>query len=177
METSKRSKNVPVSPIPFPIDPNSVLSCPHISFSIGRENFSPAVLSFVSYRRFVSSRFVFTSPRIFSLLPFFFNLPVHYQVKRKRGASENLFSLTIFTQPFALQLDVASAWHYFSRLSDVIFHRLPHTLNVTPNRLIFRSRAGFSPRFSRYLHSHLLFWCDLYASVLERRTKLKENAS
>lgn len=52
METSKRSKNVPVSPIPFPIDPNSVLSCPHISFSIGRENFSPAVLSFVSYRRY-----------------------------------------------------------------------------------------------------------------------------
>lgn len=176
METSKRSKNVPVSPIPFPIDPNSVLSCPHISFSIGRENFSPAVLSFVSYRRY-HRRVLFLLRLVSFLFSLFFNLPVHYQVKRKRGASENLFSLTIFTQPFALQLDVASAWHYFSRLSDVIFHRLPHTLNVTPNRLIFRSRAGFSPRFSRYLHSHLLFWCDLYASVLERRTKLKENAS
>ena len=51
METSKNDKNVPVLPIPFPIDPNSgLLFCPHISsIPIGRENFSPPILSFVSH--------------------------------------------------------------------------------------------------------------------------------
>lgn len=68
----------------------------------------------------------------------------------QRRASRNFFPLTIFPILVLLvlpplldgaRLDVASAWHYFARLSHVIFH--PFTLNVTPNRLIFRSRAGF----------------------------------
>lgn len=81
METSKNDKNVPVLPIPFPIDPNSgLLFCPHISsIPIGRENFSPPILSFVSHTTTIillpvlpSSPplcFVFVSSCIFSSSP------------------------------------------------------------------------------------------------------------
>lgn len=80
--------------------------------------------------------------------PFFFKSIRTLCVQRR--ASRNFFPLTIFPILVLLvlpplldgaRLDVASAWHYFARLSHVIFH--PFTLNVTPNRLIFRSRAGF----------------------------------
>lgn len=183
METSKNDKNVPVLPIPFPIDPNSgLLFCPHISsIPIGRENFSPPILSFVSHTTTIILLsillppllcFVFVSSCIFSLSSFslffhlafslslhpsssslFFQIYPHVVCTQRwiqRRASRNFFPLTIFPILVLLvlpplldgaRLDVASAWHYFARLSHVIFH--PFTLNVTPNRLIFRSRAGF----------------------------------
>lgn len=125
METSKNDKNVPVLPIPFPIDPNSgLLFCPHISsIPIGRENFSPPILSFVSHTttiillpllRYVLFLFrlafslsppsLFFFRLAFSLSPPFFLLPffqiyphvVCTQRWIQRRASRNFFPLTIF---------------------------------------------------------------------------------
>ena len=193
METSKNDKNVPVLPIPFPIDPNSgLLFCPHISsIPIGRENFSPPILSFVSHTttiillpllrcvlflfRLAFSlsppslfffRLAFSLSPPFFLLPFFQIYPHVVCTQRwiQRRASRNFFPLTIFPILVLLvlpplldgaRLDVASAWHYFARLSHIIFH--PFTLNVTPNRLIFRSRAGFL-----FFFFFLLFLRDIY---------------
>lgn len=208
METSKNDKNVPVLPIPFPIDPNSgLLFCPHISsIPIGRENFSPPILSFVSHTTTIillpvlpSSppvvfcfcfvlHFLFLTPSpsllffvlhflsLHPLLPpyFFSNLSarcvyVGYNAEHRETffllQSSPSLSSSSSCPPLldGARLDVASAWHYFARLSHVIFH--PFTLNVTPNRLIFRSRAGFFfflffPPARYLLHPHSLWFVD-----------------
>lgn len=208
METSKNDKNVPVLPIPFPIDPNSgLLFCPHISsIPIGRENFSPPILSFVSHTTtiillpilpssppvvfcfcFVLHFLSLTPPpsllffvlhflSLHPLLPpyFFSNLSarcvyVGYNAEHRETffllQSSPSLSSSSSCPPLldGARLDVASAWHYFARLSHVIFH--PFTLNVTPNRLIFRSRAGFFfflffPPARYLLRPHSLWFVD-----------------
>lgn len=201
METSKNDKNVPVLPIPFPIDPNSgLLFCPHISsIPIGRENFSPPILSFVSHTttiillpllrcvlflfRLAFSlsppslfffRLAFSLSPPFFLLPFFQIYPHVVCTQRwiQRRASRNFFPLTIFPILVLLvlpplldgaRLDVASAWHYFARLSHIIFH--PFTLNVTPNRLIFRSRAGFLFFFFFFLFLRDIYYARTFHSL------------
>lgn len=120
---------------------------------------SPVVFCFCFVLHFLSLpplSFFFVSHSL-SLHPssssLFFQIYPHVVCTQRwiqRRASRNFFPLTIFPILVLLvlpplldgaRLDVASAWHYFARLSHVIFH--PFTLNVTPNRLIFRSRAGF----------------------------------
>ena len=131
--------------------------CPCIFLPIGRGNFSPVVLSFVSYHRYhrrVSFLFRLVSFSFSFFLSFFFQ--IHPYAARYNANAEHRehpsfslsLSLTIFTHPFASQLDVTSAWHYFPRLSDVIFHRSPRTLNVTPESCWYSGHVpDFSPDF------------------------------
>lgn len=133
METSKNDKNVPVLPIPFPIDPNSgLLFCPHISsIPIGRENFSPPILSFVSHTTTIILLsillppllcFVFVSSCIFSLSSFslFFHLAFSLSL---HPSSSSLF--------FQIYPHVVCTTQSIEKLFSS--HNLPHPCSPRPS--------------------------------------------
>lgn len=154
METSKNDKNVPVLPIPFPIDPNSgLLFCPHISsIPIGRENFSPPILSFVSHTttiillpllrcvlflfRLAFSlsppslfffRLAFSLSPPFFLLPFFSNLSARcvYTTLDTTQSIEKLFSSHNLPHPCSPRPSPTPRWRAARcRISVTLFRAL-----------------------------------------------------
>lgn len=154
METSKNDKNVPVLPIPFPIDPNSgLLFCPRISsIPIGRENFSPPILSFVSHTttiillpllrcvlflfRLAFSlsppslfffRLAFSLSPPFFLLPFFSNLSARcvYTTLDTTQSIEKLFSSHNLPHPCSPRPSPTPRWRAARcRISVTLFRAL-----------------------------------------------------
>lgn len=134
METSKNDKNVPVLPIPFPIDPNSgLLFCPHISsIPIGRENFSPPILSFVSHTTTIILLPLLRCVLFLFRLAFFLSPPSLFFF-----ISHSLSLSTLLPPPFFSNLSARCVYTTLDTTQSIekLFssHNLPHPCSPRPS--------------------------------------------